>query len=75
MLLLVVIENIVLWVNIAEYVGRYHLGLHLLYHVLIYQWLLWVASILLTAREGALKLSFLVKAPLPALLAEGILAT
>ena len=53
----------ILWVKVAEYVGGYHLGLQLLGEVLIYHWLLRVACVLLTAREGALKPALLVKAP------------
>ena len=63
MILLVVRENIILWVKVAEYVGGYHLGLQLLGEVLIYHWLLRVACVLLTAREGALEPALLVKAP------------
>ena len=75
MLLLVVIQNIILGVKVAEYVGGYHLSLKLLCEVLIYHWLLWVACILFTAHEGTLESTLLVKAPGPALLAEDVLTT
>jgi hypothetical protein len=73
LLLLVEIQNIILRMKVAEYVGGYHLGLQLPYQVLLNRWLLGVAYVLLTAREGALEPTFLIKAPLPALLAEGVL--
>jgi hypothetical protein len=62
-ILLVIIEDIILWVKVAEYVGGYHFGLQLLCQVLIYHWLLRVACVLLTACEGALESTLLVKAP------------
>jgi hypothetical protein len=63
MLLLVIVQDIILRVKVAEYVSGNHLGLQLLCQVLIYQWLLWVARVLLAAREGALETTLLVKAP------------
>ena len=59
--------------KVAEYVGGYHLSLQLPFQVLLNDWLLRVTCVLLTAREGALEPTLLVKAPLPALLAEGVL--
>ena len=63
MLILVVIQNIILWMKVAEYVGRYPLDLQLLCQALKYHRLLWVACVLLTACEGALEPSLLVEPP------------